>query len=101
MIYTGSTVSVQALALQLPVVHVRSQFSLDLDPLMALPDARLEANGLEELREKVRWLLDHRDEYITQHRDGWDSLVEDFYGPVTDETFKAFVDDAVVPAMSS
>ena len=92
MVYTGSTVSVQAMALGLPAVHLRPQFDLDLDPLEAVPEVRLEAVGLEELREKVDWLLEHRDEYIAEHRESWSGLVDDMYGAVTEESFRQFVD---------
>ena len=92
MVYGGSTVCIQALALGLPAVHLRPRFDLDLDPLEATPDIRLEALGLEELRQKVRWLLDHREEYVAQHRDRWAELVQEMYGPVTEQTFRAFVD---------
>jgi hypothetical protein len=92
MVYSGSTVCVQALAFGLPVVHLRPQFDLDLDPLEAVPELRLEATGLEELRQKVRWLLDHREEYIAQHREQWNRFVDEMYGPVTRQTFLAFVE---------
>ena len=41
MVYTSSTVCVQALAHGLPMVHLRPQFDLDMDPLEAYPDLRL------------------------------------------------------------
>lgn len=92
MVYTGSTVCVQALALGLPVVHLRSQFEFDLDPLEAVPELRLEATGLDELRTKVRWVLDHRQEYVDQYKAEWIRVVADMYGPVTEETFRTFVE---------
>ena len=92
MVYTGSMVSVQALAAGVPVVHLCPQFDLDIDPLGAAPQVRLEATGLAELREKVRWLLDNRTDYIAQQQDRWTSLVDEIYGPVTDEAIMAFVD---------
>ena len=92
MVYTDSTVCIEALAIGLPVVHLRPQFGLDLDPLEAAPEARLEATGQEELRQKVQWLLDHREEYINRHRDGWRDLVDEMFEPVTEQTFRAFID---------
>ena len=92
MVYSGSTVGIQALALGLPVVHLRTQFDLDLDPLDAVPHLRLEATGLEELREKVRWLVTHGKEYVDQRQVEWDRLIEDFYGPVTVQTYRAFLE---------
>jgi len=92
LLYTGSTVCVQALALGLPVVYVRPQFDLGMDALEAEPDLRLEAMGPKELGEKVRWLLDHREEYIEQHKDAWNRFLEEMYGPVTERSFRAFID---------
>lgn len=92
MVYSGSTVGVHALALSLPVIHLRTQFEFDLDPLEAVPHLRLEATGLEDLRQKVRWLLVHREEYIAQHLFEWDRLVDDMYGQVDQETIRAFTD---------
>jgi len=92
LVYSASSVGVQALALGLPAVHLRTQFEFNMDPLEGIPEARLEATGLEDLREKVRWLLEHGEEYIAQHRDQWNWLVEDIYGPVTEETIRAFVE---------
>jgi hypothetical protein len=51
----------------------------------------LEATGLEELREKVRWLLANREEYVAQHEQEWQHIANDFYGPVTEDTFQAFI----------
>ena len=92
MVYSASTVCIQALAIGLPVVHLRPQFDFDLDPLEAVPDVRLEATGLDELRQKVRWLLEHRAEYIRQHRERWKFVTEEMYGQVSEETFRAFVE---------
>lgn len=92
MVYSSSTVCIQALALGLPVIHLRARFDLDTDPLEAVPGLRLEAAGLEGLRQKVRWLIAHREDYIAQHQADWDRLVDEMYGPVNEETVHAFVD---------
>lgn len=91
MIYSGSTVGIQALTLGLPLIHLRPQFDFDLDPLETVPEVRLEASGLEDLRTKVLWLLDNREEYVIEHQQEWQRLAEDFYGPVTEKTFLAFI----------
>ena len=92
MIYTSSTICVQALALGLPVVHLRTRFDLDMDPLEQTPDARLEATTSEELRERVLWVVEHKQEYVAEHREQWSRLVDDIYGPVTEQTYRAFLD---------
>lgn len=92
MVYTGSTVCIEAIAIGLPVVHLRTRFDLDLDPLEETPDARLEATGLRELRQQVRWLLDRREEYVAAKAWGWNILVEQMFGRVSEKTYRAFVD---------
>jgi len=92
MVYSGSTVCVQALSLGLPLIHVRPQFDLDLDPLEAAPDARPSVTGIEELREKVRWMLQHREQYISENRDSWSQLAGNVYGSVNENTLHAFID---------
>ena len=52
----------------------------------------MEATGLDELRDKVRWLLANREAYIAQHQESWDRLVGEMYGPVTEDTVRAFVE---------
>ena len=56
-----------------------------------------------ELREKVGWLLDHREEHIAQHREQWDRFVEEMFGPVTEDTYRAFLEpnDALKEAMEN
>jgi hypothetical protein len=92
MVYSGSTVCVQALSIGLPLIHVRPQFDLDLDPLEAAPDARPSVTGIEELRGKVRWMLQHREQHISKNRDSWGQLAGTMYGSVNEDTLHAFID---------
>ena len=92
LVYTGSSVCIQALAQGLPVVHLRPRFDLDMDPLESYPELRLEATGLEEFQAKVRWILDHRAEYVAQHRERWQEVTQEMYGPVTEDSYLAFVE---------
>ena len=92
MVYSGTTVCIQALVLGLPLIHLRPSFDFDMDPLETTPHARLEATNLEELRQQVDWLLDNRESYIAQHRGEWSNLAAQMYGPVTQETIGAFLD---------
>ena len=92
MVYSGSTVCIQALALGVPVVHVRPQMDFDLDPLEGVPELRPEATNIDELRHQVRWLLDHLQEYIEQKRGAWARFVSETYSPVTEESINSFVE---------
>ena len=92
MVYSGSTVCVQALSIGLPLIHVRPQFDLDLDPLESVPDARPSVTGTEELRDKVRWILQNREQYISDNLDSWRQLAGSMYGSINHDTLHAFID---------
>lgn len=91
MIYSNSSVCIDSLALGVPVVNLRPRFDISLDPLEDFPDLRPEATGLADLQEKVRRILEHRDEHIALHRDGWAQMAADMYSPVTPESIEAFI----------
>ena len=104
MLYSSSTVCVEAISLGVPAVHLRTQFDLDIDALGAVPQLRLEATGLDELKEKTWWLINNRAEYVAQHRESWDSFINDMYSPVSEDTYRAFLglaQDATPDAESS
>lgn len=92
MIYSGSTVCVEALDAALPVIHLRPRFDFDLDPLESAPNTRLAASGVNELRKNVNWLLRHREDYISAHESEWQQVSSTMYGSVDDETIKAFTE---------
>jgi len=92
MVYSGSTVCIEALAAGLPVIHLRPRFDFDLDPLDSVPETRLTATGVEELRNAVDWLLNHRREYISEHKYEWERVSTAMYGQVNEETIRAFTE---------
>ena len=91
MIYTGTSVCIPALAMGLPLIHVRRKLGLDLDPLEFVPTSRLQATTLEELREQVRWVIENREDYVQSNRQVWKTIAGDMFGEVTDESYAAFV----------
>lgn len=90
MVYTSTTSCIQALALGIPVVHFKTHFGFDLDPLASAPHLRLEASDLPGLRLQVDWLLEHGSEYAKNNRGQWNEFVDDMYGPVDEESYLAF-----------
>lgn len=92
MVYSGSAVCDQAFSKEVPVIHLRPQFELDADSLESVKHLRLEATGLEELRRQVDWLLENREEYVSHHREAWLEHLDDTYGQVSDQSFRAFVE---------
>ena len=91
MIYSTSTVCIEALAVETPVVNLRPQFGISLDPLEDFPSLRPDAAGLEDLREKVNWVLEHQKEHVAQNKDAWANMVKDMFSPVTSESIQAFI----------
>ena len=91
MIYSTSTVCIEALAVETPVVNLRPQFGINLDPLEDFPSLRPDAAGLEDLREKVNWVLEHQKEHVAQNKDAWANMVKDMFSPVTSESIQAFI----------
>ena len=75
----------------LPVIHLRRQFDFDLDPLEGYNESHLIATGVEDLRSKVDWLIENREEYVKEHTATWDTIVDDLYGAITDDAVKVFV----------
>jgi len=92
MVYSGSAVCDQAFSQEVPVIHLRPQFELDADSLELVKHLRLEATGLDELRRQVDWLLENREEYVSQHREEWQEHLDDAYGEVSDQSFRTFVE---------
>ena len=91
MVYSGSTVGVQALATGLPVIHLRPRFRLDMDPLQGFDDIRLEAMGLDDLKVKVTWLLENHEDYVSDHKEEWERMIGRMFGSVSEQTFQAFL----------
>jgi hypothetical protein len=91
MIYSTSTVCIEALAVETPVVNLRPQFGISLDPLEEFTALRPVAVGLNDLREKVKWILEHREEHVAQNKDAWAEMVKDMFSPVTSESIQAFI----------
>ena len=89
LVYTDTIASLTALSCGLPVVHYSTQYDFNLDPLQGT-GAHLEVIGRDELRRKVIWLKENRDDYVAQHREQWTHLVAELLGPVTEETVHAF-----------
>lgn len=91
MVYSGSTVCIQALALKLPVIHVRPRMDFDLDPLEDSPNLRLDARDIQELRLKVKWLLNNREQYIQMKHRAWAEFISESYSVVTEDTLRSFL----------
>lgn len=93
LIYTSSATCVEAAAAGVPMIHVKSDLSIDLDPLYFYPEARPSVSTEQELIECVDKLANmSKGKYAEKNRI-WDNIVRDFFGNVNDSVFKLFTKD--------
>jgi hypothetical protein len=90
VVYTSSTTSVEAVAYGLPLLHVRLDHDFDMDPLEFSPHLRKSVSLPEELVEGVRQALDPAREARGEQYHLGRAVVDDMFGPVTEDTFKLF-----------
>lgn len=90
LLYTGSTTCIEAMAAGVPAVHVKSDFSIDLDPLDFDPEARLSASNPEEIVKCVEATASMSEEELSKKRKMWDSVVKDLFGNVNDSVYRLF-----------
>lgn len=82
LLYSNSTVCLEALATGVPVVNVSSELVIDMDPLDVLPELRRVARNAEELRRFVKQAIEARNTDTVSERARWRCAVESMLGPV-------------------
>ncbi len=90
LIYTSSATCIEAAAAGVPMIHVKSDLSIDLDPLYFYPEARPSASTENELIESVDKLANMSEKEYAKNKKIWDNIVRDFFGNVDDSVFKLF-----------
>lgn len=90
LIYTTSTTCVEALALGVPVLHVGSDFIIDMDVLDFKPEIRYSARNKDTIREKIEEALRITHEDLLEKRKEWKKVVSEMFGPVTEQTYDLF-----------
>jgi len=90
LLYTYSTTCVEAIAAGVPVVHVESDFSVDLDPLDFDPEARPSARNPEEIVKRVEEAIAMDEKELSRKRKIWSSVVESLFGKVDDSVYRLF-----------
>jgi len=91
LLYTSSTTSVEAMAAGIPVVHVASDFYLDLDPLDFSPEARPCARNPGEIVRCVDEAIAMDEEELSVKRKSWDRIVSDLFGEVDESVYRLFL----------
>ena len=90
LVYMGSTTCVEAIAAGVPVVHVGSDFSIDLDPFDWNPEVRLSARNPEEIVKCVEKALAMDENEYSKKRKIWDDAMKSLFGRVDDSVYRLF-----------
>ncbi|MBN1693513.1 MAG: hypothetical protein JW845_08180 [Dehalococcoidales bacterium] len=92
LIYTITATSIEALALGVPVLHIKSDFTIDRDNLAGFPpDVRPSASTPENILKATEKILNMDQDELTRKRQLWAEVVADLFGPVDDSTFDLFL----------
>lgn len=91
MIYTTTTVCIEAMALGVPFVHLRSSgLRLDMDLLEHL-NIGFSAQTPDELRDMVEKILIMDEEKLNSERERWTHKVYELFEPVDEELLGKFI----------
>lgn len=90
LLYTCSTTCVEAIAAGIPVVHVESDLSIDLDQLDFNPRIRPSACSPEEIVKCVEGAIRMSEEELSKKREMWSRVVRDLFSSVDDSVYRLF-----------
>ncbi|HOJ58712.1 MAG TPA: hypothetical protein PK878_00370 [bacterium] len=90
LLYSGTTVGLEALALSVPVILVQSDLWFDMDILFFAPGSQARARTPEALRASVQRALRETDAYppVADRLD-----LDDIFTPVTEESIRVFLEE--------
>ena len=92
MIYTTTTACIEAMALGVPFVHLRSSgLRLDMDILEHVHDVGFSARTPGELRDMVEKILMMNEEKLNSERERWVHEAYDLFEPLDEELFEKFI----------
>jgi surface carbohydrate biosynthesis protein (TIGR04326 family) len=92
LVYMDSTTSVEALAHGLGVVHVASEWSLDLDTIGPDCEERVRTRAPGELRAAVRALLSEEGDRLAERRRRGRALAARFFGRTGEAAYRPVLD---------
>jgi len=87
LLYTSSTVAIEAIARGVQVLHIPSEFTIDMDPLDLHPQVKISTSSLTDINKNVDEILSGTMEIEKKMRD---KVVSDFFGPVNKKMFSLF-----------
>ncbi|MHA2052899.1 MAG: hypothetical protein ACW99F_04790 [Candidatus Hodarchaeales archaeon] len=91
LIYTTSTTCIEAISLGVPPIHVESDHLIDMDQLDFAPESRISVRSAEEIVKAVGETLSRGIKDFHSKNKNWRKVVEEVFGPVTEETYNLFL----------
>ncbi|MBA7696916.1 hypothetical protein ES703_105570 [subsurface metagenome] len=91
LLYTSSTTCIEALSLGVPVLHIESDFMVDLDPLDFRPDVSHSARSKDDILKTVEEILAKDQRELSERRIAWKAVVSEIFGPVDESVFDLFL----------
>ena len=91
LLYTSSTTCIEALASEVPILHVGSNFIIDRDVLDSISNVHSSAKTIEDIRIEVSKLMEiDSDELCNKNMTSRD-IAKSFFGEVNDLVFDMFL----------
>lgn len=91
VLYTSTTVCLEAIGAGVPIIHVMSDFTIDLNQMdsygVEIPEAK-DGNGILK---QAKLIKETGAERFTEKRARWQEIFEDTFGNVTEEVYSKFV----------
>ena len=88
LIYTCSTTAIEALALGVPVLHIKSDFVIDRDNLSDFPSSIRESVSTEDdIVKATERILEMDEKELSKQRVRWKEVVSEIFGPVDESVF--------------
>ncbi|OGN90898.1 MAG: hypothetical protein A2Z70_04180 [Chloroflexi bacterium RBG_13_48_17] len=92
LIYTSSATSIEAIAIGVPILHIKSDFTIDRDNLSDFTASiRESVSTPDEIIKATENILKMDEKELSRKRQLWVEVVADMFGPVDESTFDLFL----------
>lgn len=92
LVYSSSTTCIEALAMGVPVVHVKSSLFIDLDQLDDFPGVAPSVADPKELAAIVKSILEMNTQELVKQRKKWKEVVGSLFLKPDEKVYKLFIE---------
>ncbi len=92
LLYTSSATCIEALSAGVPVLHIKSDFTIDRDDLSDFPSGiRQSAKNKDDIIRMTEKILETDEKELSEQRIIWEDIVSEIFGPVDERVFDLFL----------